>query len=362
MEKQDRLLSLDFFRGLTMFLLIAEFAHLFPYLVAPEVEGTIIHTLGEQLHHCEWEGLHFWDLIQPFFMFIVGVAMPFSFANRRKRGSSNRSILKHVLTRSALLLFLGWALYCIEPGRIEFRFQNVLAQLSVTYLLAYVVMNKPAWFQIVFSFGLLVLTELLYRFFWVDGFQQAFIPGENFGAWLNIRISGEEDGGHWAIFNAIPTAAHTIWGVLTGQLLLRKMANQKKLLILGIAGVVLLILGYTLSGVTPIIKRISTSTFVLASGGWTLLAMGFSYGVIDVLKRNKGLLFFSVIGMNPLFIYLFSHVGGATLVRDMIKPFSFGLFGWTGDWAAGLITGILTLSTLWYFCYWLYKKQIFIRI
>lgn len=78
-QSNKRLLSLDFYRGLTMFLLIAEFSHLFTYMVAPELEGSIVHVIGEQFHHVKWEGMRFWDLIQPFFMFIVGVAMPLSF-------------------------------------------------------------------------------------------------------------------------------------------------------------------------------------------------------------------------------------------------------------------------------------------
>lgn len=67
----DRLLSLDFFRGLAMFLLIAEFSHLFSYLVSPELEGTVLYWLGKQFHHVEWAGLRFWDLIQPFLIFIA---------------------------------------------------------------------------------------------------------------------------------------------------------------------------------------------------------------------------------------------------------------------------------------------------
>lgn len=362
MSNQDRLLSLDFFRGLTMFLLIAEFAHIFPYLIVPELDGSVLSAIGEQLHHKEWEGLHFWDLIQPFFMFIVGVAMPLSFAKRRQKGSNETAIFKHVLKRSALLLLLGWGLYCIGPGKIVFRFQNVLAQLSVTYLLAYLVMKKPAWFQLSFSIILLLATELLYRGFWVSGFDDAFTPGKNFGTWFNILISGEEGVDHWAMFNAIPTAAHTIWGVMVGQLLMSLQSAKKKLFILLTGGLILVLSGYALSPFTPIIKRISTSTFVLASGGWTLIAMGISYWIIDILQFQKGLLFFTVIGMNPLFIYLFSHVGGASLIRSIIQPFSFGLFGWTGEWGAGLITGILTLAALWYLCYWLYKRRIFIRI
>ncbi len=362
MKTDNRLLSLDFFRGMTMFLLVAEFAHIFPFLVEPELEGSIIHSIGEQFHHCRWEGLHFWDLIQPFFMFIVGVAMPFSFAARMKKGDSQKNIVKHVLKRSLLLLVIGWALYCIDPGRIVFRFQNVLAQLSVTYLLAFLVMKKPAWFQISFSILLLIITEVLYRGFWVEGFTNTFTPGENFGAWFNILIDGKEDGGHWAMFNAIPTAAHTIWGVLIGQLLISSRSAKKKMAIMAIFGVILLILGYSLSPLTPIIKRISSSTFVLTSGGWTILVMLLSYWLIDYLKLRKGILFFTVVGMNPLFIYLFSHVGGASLVRKIIYPFSTGLFGWTGDWTAGLLTSILTLAFLWYICYFMYKKRVFIRI
>jgi predicted acyltransferase len=363
MEKSpERLASLDFFRGFTMFLLIAEFANLFPLLLVPELEGTPLHFIGVQLHHCDWAGLHFWDLIQPFFMFIVGVAMPLSFARRIAQGDSSRQLLFHVLKRSLLLLFLGWALYCIEPGRITFRFQNVLAQLSVTYLIAFLVMKRAPWFQIMLSVLLIVLSEALYRFFPVEGFNHPWVAGENFGAWLNILISGEEDGGHWAIFNAIPTAAHTIWGVLAGQLLMSDRPPLNKLKILLIFGVTALTIGYAHSIATPIIKRISTSSFVFASGGWTLLALALCYWVIDMLKWRKGILFFGVVGMNPLFIYLFAHVGGAVLLRSVVSPFSTAIFGLAGSWFGEFMTSLIVLGLLWYICRWLYEKRIFIRI
>ena len=363
MEKSpERLVSLDFFRGLTMFLLIAEFANLFPLLLVPKLEGTPLHFIGVQLHHCDWAGLHFWDLIQPFFMFIVGVAMPLSFARRIANGDSGRKLLFHVLKRSLLLLILGWALYCIEPGRITFRFQNVLAQLSVTYLIAYLIMKRAPWIQILISVLLIAVSEGLYRFFPVDGFNHPWVAGENFGAWFNILISGEEDGGHWAIFNAIPTAAHTIWGVLAGQLLISDKPQREKLKTLIIFGLVSLAIGYALSATTPIIKRISTSSFVFASGGWTLLMLALCYWLIDMLKWRKGVLFFSVVGMNPLFIYLFAHVGGAVLLRSVISPFSTAIFGLAGEWFGEFITSALVLAMLWYICRWLYLKRIFIRI
>ena len=361
-QASDRLLSLDFFRGLTMFLLIAEFSHLFTYLVSPELEGSFIFALGQQFHHVKWEGLHFWDLIQPFFMFIVGVAMPLSFSKRMAKGDSYEQLLKHTLKRAFLLLFLGWALYCIGPGKIVFRFQNVLAQIAVTYILAFLVMRKSPAIQIGFSVLLILISEGLYRFFTVEGFDQAFVPGQNFGAWFNILISGQEDGGHWANFNAIPTTAHTIWGVLAGQLLMSNRTSKKKMQILLIAGVIGLIIGYGFSSVTPIIKRISTSTFVFASGGWTLLALALSYWLIDIKKYQKGILFFTIVGMNPLFIYLFAHVGGADLIKDIVLPFSNALFSWTGEISAHIILSSIVLFLLWYLCYWLYKKKIFIRI
>ena len=358
----NRLLSLDFYRGLTMFLLIAEFSHLFTYMVSPELEGSIIHAIGQQFHHVKWEGMRFWDLIQPFFMFIVGVAMPLSFSRRMAKGDSMAEVTKHVFIRAFLMLFLGWALYCIDPGRIVFRFQNVLAQLGVTYILAFLIIRKAPAYQIGFSIILILISEGLYRFFPLDGFNQAFEPGQNFGAWFNILISGKEDGGHWAMFNAIPTAAHTIWGVLAGQLLMSDKTSKKKLQILIGSGIIGLVIGYGLSPFTPIIKRISTSTFVFASGGWSLLALALCYWLIDIKKYQKGVLFFAIVGMNPLFIYLFAHVGGANLIQKIVLPFSNALFGWMGEIGAHLMLGTIVLFLLWYICYWMYKKKIFIRI
>jgi predicted acyltransferase len=361
-QSSGRLLSLDFYRGLTMFLLIAEFSHIFTYMVAPELEGTFIHWLGTQFHHVRWEGLRFWDLIQPFFMFIVGVAMPLSFSRRMAKGDSMQQVTKHVYKRAFLMLFLGWALYCIDPGKIVWRFQNVLAQLGVAYVLAFFIIRKPVTIQIGFSIILILVSEGLYRFFPLEGFDKPFVAGENFGAWFNILIAGKEDGGHWAMFNAIPTAAHTIWGVFAGQLLMSDKPAMKKVKILVIAGVAGLVLGYGLSPFTPIIKRISTSTFVFASGGWSILALALCYWLIDIKKYQKGVLFFAIVGMNPLFIYLFAHVGGANLIQKIVLPFSNALFGWMGEIGAHLMLGAIVLFLLWYICYYMYKKKLFIRI
>jgi predicted acyltransferase len=359
---QGRLISLDFFRGLTMFLLVAESTRIYSYLVDPQLSGTIISAIGTQFHHHPWNGLRFWDLVQPFFMFIVGVAIPFSVKNRLARGDSYSSIRRHAIQRAFLLLFFGWALYCIGPGRIAFRFQNVLAQLSVTYIIAFFLMKRSFRTQLIVSFVLIGITELLYRSFPVSGFNQPFVPDKNFGAWVDMLISGELSSGHWVNFNAIPTTAHTIWGVLSAQLLLSNRSAGNKLKILVIAGVIGVVVGYALNPITPIIKRICTSSFVIASGGWTVLALAFSYWIIDMMKIQKWAKFAIIVGMNPLFIYLFCNVGGGRMVYNIVKPFSMGLLGWTGDLSAKIITALITLYLLWYITYWMYKRKIFIRI
>ncbi len=358
----QRLVSIDFFRGVTMFLLIGEFTGFFSNMTSPSLNHTIVSLIGQQFHHHDWHGLHFWDLIQPFFMFIVGVSLPFSIKKRIKMGDSSRSVLMHVLQRSFLLLLFGWALYCIEPGRITFRFQNVLAQLSVTYLAAYVIMRKPAYWQIGFTVLILLLTEFAYRFFPVPGFNEPFIPDHNLGAWVDLKISGELSGGHWVSLNAIPTIAHTVWGVLAGQLIMSDRKPLQKIRIMIIAGIILLIAGYALDPVTPIIKRISTSTFVMVSGGYSILALCFSYWLLDIRNISKWAKMFVIVGMNPLFIYIFAHVGGAAFIRHMLAPFTSAVFAFTGDLGVKFITSALVWAGLWYICYWLYKRKIFIKI
>lgn len=345
-----------------MFLLIGEFSLLFPYLMDDSLQGSFIHHIGAQLHHVKWEGLAFWDLIQPFFTFIVGVAMPLSFANRIKKGDSYPQILKHILKRCLILLLLGWGLYCIDPGKIVFHLNNVLAQLSVSILIAFLIMQRPIWQQLVVSFLLIGISEALYRNFWVAGFDQAFVPDKNFGAWVDLMIQGKLSGGHWVPFNAIPTTAHTIWGVIAGKLLTSEKPQFEKLKWLLIGGAIGLVLGYALSPITPIIKRIATSSFVIVSGGWCLLALALSYYIIDILNFKKGVLFFAIVGMNPLFIYLFAHVGGGEMIRKIVYPFSMAIFGFMGDLSGNIITSMITWFLLWYICYWLYKKKIFIKI
>lgn len=264
-------------------------------------------------------------------MFIVGAALAFSVAKRDERGESRARITRHVVVRSISLLVLGWALYCIGPGRITFRFQNVLAQLGVTYPIAYFLMRRRPRTQIAWSFALILLTEVIYRVFWVPGYNQPFVPDHNFGSWVDMLISGELSSGHWVAFNAIPTAAHTIWGVLAGQWLMSGRTPRNKIAVLAGIGTAAAAAGFALTTVSPMIKRICTSSFVVASGGFCLLALALSYWLIDARKFRKWAVFLNIVGMNSLFIYLFTESGGTSWVTRLVQPFTMGLFGWSGS-------------------------------
>jgi predicted acyltransferase len=358
-----RVNSVDFYRGLTMFLLAGESTLLYEHFM--EFDSGILHFLGTQLSHHEWHGMHFWDLIQPFFMFIVGVSIPFAVANRIKKGDSEKTITFHALKRSFLLLLFGWGLYCIYAEGIVWQFQNVLAQLSVTYLVAFLIRNKSFSFQIIFTLGILLLIDLAYRFFPVEGFNHPWVNHENLGAWVNIKIEGVDRAEDWATLNVVSTTAHTVWGVLCGRLLMSEKTSAKKIQTLLIAGVIALIIGYSLDllNITPIIKKIATSSFVFASGGWSILVLCLFYWLIDVKKLfATGPNMFKIVGMNSIFIYMLFMLGGSEILSRSFNPFTNVLFSWIGPMTVSIMTSLLVWAALWYVCYWLYKNKLFIKI
>src|SRR6056297_2311457 len=207
-----------------MLLLIAEAAG-FHESFAELTLNTDFHGLALQLQHHPWNGLRFWDLIQPFFMFIVGVAMPFSFKKRLQTGSL-KELNKHVFIRCLKLFFFGVLLHCIYRFGLVWELWNVLVQLAFTIIIAYAIMNRGHKFQIVFTIALLLLTELLYRTYNPEA---PYTMGyDTFGSWFDMVVMGKVNNGYWVFVNFLPTAAHTIWGVVCGQVLLGYTAAKNK--------------------------------------------------------------------------------------------------------------------------------------
>ena len=356
-SESSRLLSLDFFRGMTMFLLIGT---LYPTLRDSNVP--FLSAIGWQFEHRYWDALTFYDFIEPFFMFILGVAIPFSIASRQRKGQTSKQITKHALGRAVILFALGILIYWVDAGKTVFRLWNVLTQMSVGYLFAFLLVKRAVKIQILVSLLLLLCTDLVYRFWPVAGFNQPFIPDHNFGSWFDLLVMGVLESDHWVSFNFIPTTAFIIWGAIAGLILRGETRYQEKVKILLLAGGLGIIAGFALEPITPMIKRIATSSVVLETGGWCFITLALSYWVIDIKKIKTIPFFFAIVGMNPLFIYLFTQLGGSSFLQNIASPFGYALFFWANNYLVVLVTELLTWFMLWYICFWLYKRKIFIKI
>lgn len=364
LKNSQRLLSLDFMRGLIMVFLMLESTGLYEHLFKLS-EGGIPGIVMQQFFHHPWNGLRFWDLIQPGFMFMAGTAMAYSLHRQQLSGMSWTQSFKKVLKRSFWLFFWGVLDYAVRPNGLSFELWDVLTQLSVTTLIAFFIFRWSYKGQIIFSIALLVLTEILYRFTSVAGFDQPFTDQHNFGNFIDLLLMNKINKGGWVAINCIPTAAHTIWGVLAGKLLLSEKPGNEKVKWLLISGFTILLIGYGMDlTITPIIKRIATSSFVFASGGWCLLALALFYWWIDVKDHKKRLQFFIVVGMNSLFIYLFIEIVGSRWFNGYIGKITDGLLNMVSmpTYLVGIIGSLVIFTLEWRLCRFLYKNGIFFKI
>jgi predicted acyltransferase len=358
----QRLLSLDFMRGCIMVLLALESAGLYEHLF-DATKGTVLQNFFIQFFHHPWNGLRFWDLIQPSFMFMAGAAMAFSLHKQQQRGMHWKESFKKTLRRCFLLFFWGVLDYAVRPTGLSFELWDVLTQLSFTTLLAFLVFRWSTVAQIIFCLGLLLLTEILYRYTKIPGFDQPFTDQHNFGNYVDLLLMNKINKGGWVAINCIPTAVHTIAGSLVGKLLLTDKSKIRPMLLWG---VICLVAGFALdaSGITPIVKRIATSSFTLASLGWCLFELAVCYWWIDIKGHKKNLLFFTVVGMNSIFIYLFFEIVGDRWFTGYISSITNGLMDFihTPEVPKLILTSLFVFGLEWYLCYFLYRKRIFFKL
>lgn len=357
MSQTTRLTSLDFFRGFTMLLLIS--GGVLQYFAAPEFEGSVLYAISSQFDHPPYEGFRFWDLIQPFFMFIVGVAVPISVSKRLSQGHTWPAMTRHAAQRAFILIILGITLNSRGSG-FSLTFQNVLAQIGFTYFVTFMLMRTKPSIQLIVSVLLILITDILYRAFPLEG-TDPFAMGKTFGDYMNSIIAPGATG-HWASFNAVPTSAHTIWGALCGQVLISDKTNSKKLKNMLIGGIIALVIGYLLSTFTPFNKKICTSSFVFASGGWSILAFVLSYWIIDIKGYKDWAFFAVVVGMNPIFIYLLASTIKGFSMRLASPWINLFFQSWASPHLIQMILLLLAWFANWYVCYYLYKKRIFFRL
>ncbi len=358
----QRLLSLDFLRGFVMVLLMMGSTSIYDYL-DEQTAGQSVNAFFRQFVHHPWNGLRFWDLVQPAFMFIAGTAMAYSLHKQWSKGMSWNQSFKKILTRCIWLFFWGVLDYAVRPSGLSFELWDVLTQLSFTILVAFLIFRWTTIAQVLFCIGLLLLTELLYRYTNIPGFDQPFTNQHNFGNYMDLVLMNKINGGGWVAINCIPTAVHTIAGALAGKFLLSDKKRIQPLLVWGLGCIVI---GYGLdwAGITPVIKRIATSSFVLASLGWCLWFLAVSYWWIDMRSHRRYLKFFTIVGMNSIFIYIFFEIVGGRWFNEYISAISNGVVSWfTNSEMTKVLMAALCIFTLeWLLCYFLYKKKIFFKL
>jgi predicted acyltransferase len=351
-----RLESLDVFRGLTMIFLVSGGFGL-PALANDPTLGFI----GRQFTHHPWHGLHFEDLIQPFFMFIVGVAMPFSFGRRWERGETWERSFLHVIRRSVTLFLFGVILHITYSGKYVWELWNVLTQLSATYLIAFLFMRKSIRTQLIVSFAILLANYLAYRFIPVPGVTDPWEKDHNLGSYLDMLLMGKiNPGGGWVAINFIGSTAHTMWGVVAGQVLRSVRPDSRKIRLLAIGGSIGVLLGVALDPITPIVKRICTSSFIIESGGLALLALALCYWIVDVRNRRRWAKIPIIFGMNSIFLYMTSQLLGGWL-KNLVGVFSKPFLDPLGI-AGTIIVANLVLAVYISLAWWLWKQKIFFKI
>jgi len=355
-----RVLSIDAFRGFTMIFMLGEGFGLLEFR-----GNSILAPIAAQFQHVDWNiaiprDLHFWDLIQPFFMFIVGLVMPIAFAKRWAAGETWTQSVLHVLKRSALLILFGLIARSVQANRPVIDLINVLAQVAFTYLVAFLLLRTNWKTQAAAAFGLLAVHWAIYQFATAPGVQGPWVKDANIGWYLDRMILGKNWSGSYASINCISSAANTIFGMMTGELLVSALPLSRKLRIIAVTGILGIIAGFALSLAIPMNKKIWTASFAIYSTGATLLALLLLYWIFDVKQKRRWATLFVIVGANSIFIYLFHEI----LHRWMMQ--TAGIFThWAVDWwgpEAKAVTVLTVLAFEIWVCAWLYRRKIFFKL
>jgi heparan-alpha-glucosaminide N-acetyltransferase len=349
-----RYLALDAYRGFIMLVLVSGGFGLAELAARrPAFAG-----IANQFDHMPWEWIAFWDLIQPAFMFMVGVAMPFALARRLEQGATQRQLFGHVAVRSFRLILMSQILMSIDANKLQFQLINVLAQIGITYFLCYLIVQLEFRWQAVIAVAILIGHWALFVAF--PGTEGPFLSKTtNIGAVIDTWVFGHPNPDNWVNINFLTSTVTTLFGVWTGQLLQSQRSHAQKMRILAISAGVCLAIGLIIHPWNPIIKRICTTSFTLYSTGWILLMLLAFYWFVEVSGFRRWTFPLVVVGANSIFIYSLEQVLRGWLDKA-IGVFTFR-FAWLGDFAP-VAQSCAVLLVMWYLCYWLYRRKIFFKL
>ena len=364
----QRLLSLDALRGFDMMWIVG--ADAFGTAFAHLNGGRPSRLLAAQLDHVGWVGFHFYDLIFPLFVFMIGVAITFSLG-RLIATEGRAGALRRVFRRAVLMYLLGIFYYGgFATPVVQIRLLGVLQRLALCYFFASLlfIYLRPRTLVAV-CIALLVGYWALLTFVPVPGFGAGdFAEGHNLANWIDQHfLPGRKwDGDHdpEGLLSTLPAIASCLLGVFAGRFLRNPARTEKeKATLLAGAGVALIVLGHLWGLQFPVIKKIWTSSYVLVAGGWSVLLLAMFYFVIDVWKVRAWATPFVWLGTNAITIYLISNV---TDFGKLSERFTGGdVAAWLdARWSGlgGLVLAVVSVVLCMAICRFLYQRKIFLRL
>lgn len=360
---KDRILSVDIFRGMTIIL-----------MVLVNTPGTWSSVYAPLLH-AEWHGYTPTDLVFPFFLFIVGTSIVFSYQNK----SIDAGVYKKITVRSLKLIGLGLFLgaftisFPFIKDFADIRFPGVLQRIGVVFFFAAILFINVKWKTLLgITIALLVGYWLLMTLVPVNGIASTLDRApNNFANWLDVQVFGthnyKADYDPEGLLSTLPSIASALLGVFTGLILTSKQ-TKKATILFGLGGS-LLIIGHLWDLFFPINKALWTSSFVLVTAGWANLILALIYYLTDVKKLEFGSIF-KYIGANAIIVYFLSSF--IAKIMGQIKVGDTSLHGWLFQkvyvhsfMSMELSSLLYALSVVTFYCflaYFLYKKRIFIKV
>jgi predicted acyltransferase len=362
----QRLYSLDALRGFDMFWIMG--AEEIFHGLAKATGSPFWGAISNQFTHPDWNGFHFYDLIFPLFLFMAGVATPYSVGRELEKGKSRQQLLGRVIKRGLILVVLG-IIYNnglhLRPFA-EIRFPSVLGRIGLAYMFANIIyLYTKERGQMIWFAALLIGYWLLLKFTSAPGFPRGDLTmAGNFASYIDYSIipgrlylvTHDPEG----LMSTIPAISTGLLGILAGSLLKNSpLTQQKKALRLAITGIIFLVLAQIWNFDFPINKNLWTSSFVLNVGGISLLLLSVFYYIIDVLGYKKWAFFFRVIGMNSILIYMSGRFINWEYTTN-------GFFQWLGQLVGDpfnvVVMAICYVMVKWAFLYFMYKKNVFLRV
>lgn len=387
----QRIAGVDAYRGLVMFLMLAEVFHL-RHVAEALPESRFWQFLAYHQSHVEWTGCSLHDLIQPSFSFLVGVALPFSIASRLRRGQPKWAMLAHAAWRAVLLVCLGIFLRSQHHSQTLFTFEDTLSQIGLGYFPLFLLGFATRRWQAVALVAILVGYWTAFALYPAPGLDFDYpavgVPADwphhatgiaahfnlnsnlawAFDTWfLNLfprEASFTHNGGGYSTLSFIPTLGTMILGLFAGQWLRDDGTGQQKLGKLLLASVVCLAAGAALdaTGICPSVKKIWTPAWVLFSGGWCFFFLLAFYGVCDVLGYRRWAFPLMVIGANSIVAYCLAWGPNRVVVENLRIHLGADWAHLFGSEYASFVEGVAVLGCFYLLLLWMYRKRVFVRI